>query len=70
MKPAIKRSAEAILTHLSGRLVSDDPRRVELYRMEYKILEVYKRLYYFARRLARTATPEADELDVVQEDAA
>jgi phosphate:Na+ symporter len=70
MKPSIKRSADDILAHLSSRLVADDPKRVELYRLEYKILEVYKRLYYFARRIARTVTEEPDELDEIQEEAA
>jgi phosphate:Na+ symporter len=70
MKPSIKRSADDILAHLSSRLAAEDPKRVELYRLEYKILEVYKRLYYFARRIARTVTEEPDELDEIQEEAA
>lgn len=58
MKPDIERSADAIAVHLGARLTADEPERLHTYRLENQIIEVLKRLYYFAKRIAK-AVPTA-----------
>ena len=39
---------------LGSRLRSHDPNRVEVYRLESRVLEIERRIYYFAKRIAKT----------------
>ncbi len=60
-------------THLARRLIADDPNRLAAFRIESEIVEYLKRVYYFAKRIAK-ATVDADliykqvELDRVPEE--
>ena len=44
--------------------MSDDPDRLVTYRIETQAIEVYKRIYYFAKRIARTVAKGVEELEV------
>ena len=40
--------------HLGRRLVAEDPNRLAAFRVETDIIENLKRIYYFAKRIAKT----------------
>ena len=44
--------------YLGSRLRSHDPNRVEVYRLESRVLEIERRIYYFAKRIAQTVITE------------
>jgi phosphate:Na+ symporter len=46
----LARNAEA---HLTARLVADAPNRLEAFRLETDVVENLKRVYYFAKRIAK-----------------
>ncbi len=52
-KPEFQREVEAFRAHLAQRLGTDEPRRVETYRLESNMLEYLNRIYILARRIAR-----------------
>jgi len=58
MKTAVSDSVTAAGVHLSERLVADEPDRVEIYTAEVQLIENMKRIYYFAKRMAKTILPE------------
>ena len=49
----------------AGRLVAEEPNRLPAYTTEMDVLQNLKRIYYFAKRMAKTVTPEV----VVQKNA-
>ena len=53
MKPAINELAEKVTNHLAKRLLTNEPDRITLYRIETDITGQIKRLYYFAKRIAK-----------------
>jgi phosphate:Na+ symporter len=53
MKEAVNALAESAALHEAQRLVADEPRRLEAYTLEVDILKNQKRIYYFAKRMAR-----------------
>jgi phosphate:Na+ symporter len=57
-KPEINRLADAIDSHLAQRLVADEPNRLGAYRVESDIVENYRRIYYFAKRVAKAIAEE------------
>ncbi len=59
MKPDVERLADGIVEHLSRRLVSDDPDRAVLYRVESQFVELIQRIYYFAGMIANEILQEA-----------
>ncbi len=59
MKPDVERLADEIVEHLSRRLVSDDPNRAVLYRVESQFVELIQRIYYFAGMIANEIAQEA-----------
>jgi phosphate:Na+ symporter len=59
MKKDISRIANSAASHEARRLVANEPHRIEAYTVEMDITEKLQRIYYFARRMARTVTPEA-----------
>jgi len=63
----LARHAEA---HLSRRLAADQPKRLAMFRLESEILEYLKRMYYFAKRVAKSAGEESGEegLDPIREE--
>ena len=54
MKKEITTIANSAAIHESKRLVVDEPNRIEAYTIEMDITEKLQRIYYFARRMART----------------
>ena len=45
--------------HLGVRLTSDDPNRAVLFRVESQMVEHQRRMYYFAKRIAKEILAEA-----------
>ena len=45
--------AEQIEGRLVQRLIAEDPHRTETYQVESQLIENYKRIYYFAKRIAK-----------------
>lgn len=52
-KPLINQLANEAEKHLSRRLVADEPQRMVAFRLESEIIEYLKRMYYFAKRIAK-----------------
>jgi phosphate:Na+ symporter len=66
MKAEVSEQADRLAARLSERLTAPDPNRIEIYRLESEVIEILKRLYYFAKRVAKIvakdlAEPELDE---------
>lgn len=61
MKSSINAREASILERLSERLISDDPNRVSTYRFEVDVVTQLKRVFYFSRRIARVAVPDAEQ---------
>jgi len=56
MKKEINRVSNSTAAHEAKRLIADEPHRIEAYTIEMDITEKLQRIYYFARRMARTVT--------------
>lgn len=56
MKTEITRITNSAAAHEAQRLVANEPHRIEAYTVEMDITEKLQRIYYFARRMARTVT--------------
>ncbi len=54
MKDEITRIANSTAVHQARRLVADEPNRIEAYTIEVDIAEKLQRIYYFAKRMAKT----------------
>jgi phosphate:Na+ symporter len=66
MKDQIQELARGLDVHLGKRVVVDEPNRVVVYGLETDAVEILKRLYYFAKRLAKAvvaATAAAQQKD-------
>jgi phosphate:Na+ symporter len=61
MKREIRNLEDEIMAHQTERLVADEPNRVATYRFELDLVTNLKRVYYFARRIARAAVPEREQ---------
>jgi phosphate:Na+ symporter len=57
MKKTINAMERSIEEHQAARLVVDEPRRLETYRLEMDLVSDLKRIYYLAKRTARAAMP-------------
>lgn len=57
MKKTINSMERTIEEHQAARLVVDEPRRLETYRLEMDLVSDLKRIYYLAKRTARAAMP-------------
>ncbi len=53
MKEAVNSLSDSATLHVARRLVADEPRRLEAYALETDIFKNQKRIYYFAKRMAR-----------------
>ncbi len=58
MKIPISEMVASAGIHLSERLVADEPDRVAIYTAEVQLIENMKRIYYFAKRMAKTILPD------------
>lgn len=61
MKDDIAKLASSAAEHQAERLVADEPNRIKAYTTEIDIIEKQKRIYYFAKRMAKTVVDNADE---------
>lgn len=52
-KDDINEIAERISGRLVDRLIAEDPHRTSTYRVESQLVENYKRIYYFTKRIAK-----------------
>ena len=52
-KEEVNEIADRIDERLVARLIAEDPHRTSTYRLESQLIEHYKRLYYFAKRIAK-----------------
>ncbi len=63
--------AAQIDQRLVGRLIAEDPHRTATYRMEAQLIENYKHIYYFAKRIsklvAEVGTPYSGERGPVRD---
>ncbi|RKY18691.1 MAG: Na/Pi cotransporter family protein [Planctomycetota bacterium] len=57
MKSDINRLADSAAAHQAERLIAEEPGRVRAYKIETDILQNLKRVFYFAKRMARAAVP-------------
>jgi len=58
MKADISRLMESAAMHETKRLVAEEPNRLAAYTLEMDLIEKLKRIYYFAKRMAKTVEPE------------
>ena len=58
MKQEITQIADSAAAHEAQRLVAEEPNRIPAYTIEVDIIEKLKRIYYFAKRIAKTVDVE------------
>ena len=58
MKGEIERIVNSAAAHEARRLVAEEPNRIPAYTIEMDIIEKFKRIYYFSKRMAKTVIPE------------
>jgi len=61
LKDEISRQENSAAAHQAQRLVAEEPNRIPAYTIEIDIIEKQKRIYYFAKRMAKTVLLPADE---------
>ena len=59
MKNEIARLVDSAALHEAKRLVAEEPNRLPAYAIEVDLIEKLRRIYYFAKRMAKTVTPDA-----------
>lgn len=67
MKKQINSLERAAAAHQQERLVVDEPNRVAVYRLETDIIRTLKRVYYFAKRIARQSVPQLERPGMVDD---
>lgn len=70
-KKEINRLATIAQEHLSRRLSADAPNRLAMFRLESEIMEYLRRMYYFAKRIAKLTVGDevngvSDEIEVAE----
>ncbi len=65
-KAEITALADDAEAHLLKRLTADQPRRTQTFRIETDLFESYRRLYYFAKRIAKVIE-EGDDSKAVEQ---
>jgi phosphate:Na+ symporter len=63
MKEEITALANSAAHHQARRLVAEEPNRIAAYTTEVDIIEKQKRIYYFAKRMAKTVIPSEEVED-------
>lgn len=72
-KKEVARIADGLDTHLAARLSADEPNRLETFRLETELVEAFRRIYYFSKRIAKIVVdlqedePGADRADAPDE---
>ncbi len=67
-KPDINSQADRIADVLAERLVAEEPHRIETFQLESNIVEELKRIYYFAKRIAKALVEETETVEEHSED--
>ena len=67
MKREVNRMAAEAAGHQAQRLVAEEPNRLPAYKIEMDVLQNLKRVYYYAKRMARAAVPTVDIGEAPQE---
>lgn len=67
MKDEIAKLADSAAAHQAQRLVAKEPKRIPAYTIEIDIIEKQKRIYYFAKRMAKTVFPPAENPEQTME---
>ena len=64
-KPVIKELSAEAEQHLSRRFAADEPQRMVAFRLESEMIEYLKRMYYFAKRIAKIVdhNPSTKKMD-------
>ena len=57
MKDEINSIADSAAAHEARRLIAEEPNRIPAYVLEVDLIEKQKRIYYFAKRMAKTVLP-------------
>ena len=57
MKSDINRISSEIAAHQTERLLAEEPNRLGTYTLETDVIEKLKRIYYFAKRMAKNVVP-------------
>ncbi len=60
MKDEITELADSAAAHQAQRLVAEEPNRIPAYTIEIDIIEKQKRIYYFAKRMAKSVLISED----------
>ena len=64
MKHKINMLSDSASAHQAERLVAEEPNRIPAYTIEIDIIEKLKRIYYFAKRMAKTVyTQQGEEVE-------
>lgn len=63
MKRAVQDEVDTALAHQARRLLAAEPGRLEAYRVEVDIIEKLRRIYYFAKLMAKTVVAEETEAE-------
>lgn len=58
-KRRIQTEVEHAEQHQAQRLIADAPNRIAAYSLEMEVIEKLKRVYYFAKRMAKTVEVDA-----------
>jgi phosphate:Na+ symporter len=61
-KDYINRLAEQVDSRLVHRLIAEEPHRTSTYRLESQLIENFKRIYYFSKRIAKLVA-DADAVE-------
>lgn len=61
LKPQINRLATRAHRQVAARLIADEPNRIATFRVESDLIEMTKRLYYFAKRIARVVAESGND---------
>jgi phosphate:Na+ symporter len=61
MKPLITAQAIVVSHRGAQRLVAQGPDRLDAYTREMEVVEKLKRIYYFAKRIAKTVAPHGED---------
>jgi phosphate:Na+ symporter len=67
MKTQIKSMERAAAVHEASRLMADAPDRIAHYRLEVDVIANLKRIYYFAKRIARVSVPDDEKAAMTEQ---
>ena len=62
-KSSVNELAEEMTAHIVKRLVADEPARLETFQIETDIIENYRRINTYARRIARLTSENQKDVD-------